>query len=88
MNSKDFKSGDILQATHRELIKGHHPIIFVSGHSDHDFIGAMITHEPIEDRNVKMRRLHFQPGFAIAFDNSYLVKGQFIKPEEWGPSIK
>jgi hypothetical protein len=88
MNSKDFKSGDILQATQRETKKGHHPIVFVSGHSEYDFIGAMITHEAIVDRNVKMNEVHFQTGFAITFDNTYLVKGQFIKPEEWGPFNK
>ncbi len=88
MNSKDFKSGDILLATHRELKKGYHPIVFISGHSEFDFVGAMITHEEIVDRNVKMNETHFESGFAITFDNTYLVKGQFIKPEEWGPFDK
>lgn len=88
MNSKDFKSGDILLATHREIKKGYHPIVFISGNSEYDFIGAMITHEAIGDRNLKMKESHFEPKLEITYDNSYLVKGQFIKPEEWGPFEK
>lgn len=88
MNSSHFITGDILQATHRELRKGYHPIIFVSGRSEFDFIGAMITHHPDEDRNVRMDVSHFEPGYLITFDNSYLVKARLIKPEEWGPFDK
>ena len=88
MNSKDFKSGDILLATHREIKKGYHPIIFISGKSVYDFVGGMITHEALADRNVKMKVSHFEPNLEVTYDNSYLVKGHFIKSEEWGPFEK
>lgn len=88
MNSAHFKTGDILQATHRELRKGYHPIIFVSRRSEFDFIGAMITHHPDEVRNVRMDIVHFEPGYPITFDNSYLVRARLIKPEDWGPFNK
>lgn len=88
MNSTDFKLGDILVATHREIKKGYHPIVFISSNSKYDFIGAMITHETIADRNVKMKESHFENEFEITYDESYLVKGRFIKSEEWGPFEK
>lgn len=88
MNSKAYKSGDILQATYRELTKGFHPIIFLYSRSKYDFIGAMITHHSDEIRNIKMEASHFESRYEISFDNSYLVKGRFIKPEEWGPFYK
>ncbi|MEJ7678854.1 MAG: hypothetical protein WKG06_13550 [Segetibacter sp.] len=54
-----------------------------------NFVGAMITHHSDENRNIKMdERSHFLKGFEITFDNSYLVKGRFIKPEEWGTFTK
>ena len=88
MNSKDFKPGDILQATRRKITEGFHPIVFVSGRSARNFIGAMITHHQDERRNRKMDSLHFENGYALDYDNSYLVRGRFIKPEEWGPFRK
>lgn len=69
MNSKEFKSGDILEATHRELNKGYHPIVFISVNSEYDFVGGMITHETFADRNVKMKESHFEPEFEINYDD-------------------
>ena len=88
MNSNDFKPGDILLATHREIKKGYHPIVFISGNSVYDFVGGMITHEALADRNVKMKEAHFEANLEVTYDNSYLVKGRFIKSEKWGPFEK
>jgi hypothetical protein len=86
MNSKDFKSGDILRATHRELKKGYHPIIYIDGYSDTDFVGAMLTHHADTNRNVKVDSIFFNN--SIGYESTYLVKGKFMKPKEWGPFIK
>jgi hypothetical protein len=86
MNSSKFKPGDVLQATHRELKKGCHPIIYLSGHTETDFVGAMLTHHEDQKRNVKISADSFvkQEGY----NGTYLVIGKFIKPEEWGPFCK
>ena len=86
MNSVDFKPGDILRATHRELKKGYHPIVYVSGYSNTDFVGAMLTHNEDPTRNIKMDFSYFVNG--VGYENTYLVIGKFIKPEEWGPFTK
>lgn len=86
MNSKIFTPGDILLATHRELRKGCHPIVFISGHSDTNFVGAMLTHHPDTTRNVKMDVRFFIN--QKSYESTYLVIGKFIKPEEWGPFTK
>jgi len=88
MNSNGFKLGDILLATHREINKGYHPIVFITGNSVDDFVGGMITHQAIANRNVKMKESHFEPNFKVTYENSYLVRGRFIKSEEWGPFKK
>jgi len=88
MNSKDFNPGDILKATYQEINKGYHPIIFISGRSSRNFIGAMITHHADKKRNVEMEATHFKNGYEFKFDKSYVVKGRFIKSEEWGPFRK
>ncbi len=89
MNSNDFKAGDILMATHRELKKGRHYIVYLEGNSDRDFIGAMITHHSSE-LNVSMGSDHFVDTleFPVKYDGSYLVIGRFYKPESWGPFKK
>lgn len=86
MNSNNFKPGDILRATHRELRKGYHPIVYISGYSDSEFVGAMLTHYDTTTRNVKMDSAFFQE--KVGYENTYLVKGKFMKPEEWGPFTK
>lgn len=86
MNSKEFKPGDILKAKHREITKGYHPIVYLSGHSDTNFIGAMLTHHTNPSRNVKMNSNYFiEPD---NYENTFLVIGKFIKSEEWGPFTK
>ena len=84
MNSKDFELGDILKATHRDKEKGRHYIIYISGHSEQDFVGAMITHLQDITKNVWMVESHFEPNYPINYDESLLVRGRFIKPENWG----
>lgn len=86
MNSKNFKSGDILKSTHRELRKGYHPIVYISGYSDTEFVGAMLTHHDDPTRNVKMDSTFFEN--KRGYENTYLVSGKFMKPEEWGPFTK
>lgn len=83
MNSNNFKPGDILIATKRELRKGYHPIVYVNGYSDSEFVGAMLTHYDDPTRNIKMDSVFFQK--KAGYGNTYLVIGKFIKPEEWGP---
>lgn len=84
MNSKDFELGDILYATYRDKERGCHPIIYISGHSEQDFVGAMITHLQDLTKNVWMAESHFEPNCPITYDDSLLVRGKFIKPEDWG----
>lgn len=86
MNSNNFKPGDILRATDRELRKGYHPIVYISGYSDSEFVGAMLTHHDDPTRNVKMDSAFFQK--KVGYENTYLVTGKFMKPEEWGPFTK
>ncbi|ATP56235.1 hypothetical protein CPT03_07015 [Pedobacter ginsengisoli] len=88
MNSSQFQSGDILKANICDRNNGFHPIIFIDGNSDKDFIGAMITHSDYNNVNVLMDESHFKSTFDFKFENSYLVLGRFIKPEEWGPFKK
>lgn len=54
MNSRTFKSGDILLARHRDYRKGLHPIVYLSGYSDESFLGAMLTHHSDTTLNLKM----------------------------------
>lgn len=86
MNSSKFKGGDILLATHREIIKGHHPIVYLTGYSDESFLGAMLTHHQDITRNLKMDSSYFDN--RSGYQNTFLVLGKFIKPEEWGPFNK
>ena len=86
MNSRRFKSGDILLATHREFRKGVHPIVYLTRHSDKSFIGAMLTHHSDTRRNLKMDMSYFDN--KTDYENTYLVLAKFIKPEEWGPIKK
>jgi hypothetical protein len=86
MNSKDFKSGDILRATQRERRKGYHPIVYISGYSDTDFVGGMLTHHANDNCNIKMDSTFFEN--KIGYENTFLVIGKFMKPEEWGPFTK
>lgn len=83
MNSNDFKPGDVLMATHRDLTKGHHPIVYLSGHTDTNFVGAMLTHHEDPTRNVKINSTYFVK--TAGYENTFLVIGKFMKPEEWGP---
>jgi len=88
-----FIRGDILEATHRELIEGFHYIIFYDGHSNNDFIGGMITHSGI-NQNKPMSEEHFNEAdengniYKIQYDNTYLVNAKLIKPNKWGPYKK
>lgn len=93
MKSNNFTKGDILEATHRNLTKGYHYIIYLEGHSDLDFCGCMITHSNSHD-NVPLEARHFETNdsqgcdFKVLYDNSFLVPRKFLKSEEWGPFEK
>jgi hypothetical protein len=86
MNSNIFKKGDILLATHREIRKGYHPIVYLAGYSDESFIGAMLTHHADTIRNLKLDSSFFEN--KVEFENTFLVIGKFLKSEEWGPFKK
>ncbi len=86
MNSNNFKSGDILLATHREIRKGYHPIVYLAGYSDESFIGGMLTHHQDPLRNLKLDSSFFED--IVGFENTFLVLGKFLKSEEWGPFKK
>lgn len=86
MNSRSFKSGDILLASDRAYTKGLHPIVYLTGYFDESFIGAMLTHHSDTTRNLKMDASYFVN--KIGNESTYLVLGKFIKPEEWGPFKK
>lgn len=93
MNSNNFSKGDILEATHRELTKGYHYIVYFEGYSDLNFCGCMITHSN-GNNNISMEAQHFETNdkngkpYKVGYDNTYLVKGKFLKSEEWGPFEK
>lgn len=93
MNSDTFSKGDILEATHRQLTKGYHYIVFFEGYSKSDFCGCMITHSNINE-NIPMEFSHFEEVnskgelYKVKYDNTFLVKGKFLKSEEWGPFEK
>lgn len=89
MNSSGFAKGDILEATDRRRDNEFHKIIYYEGNSDKDFIGGMIIHSR-DKLNAKMIDQYFQKmdanekQYKVVFDDTYLVIGKFIKPEEWG----
>lgn len=83
-----FEKGDILKADNNSRDKGYHPIVFLEGNSDEDFIGAMLTHSAYKERNVIMDQIHFIKELEFVFDKTHLVLGKFIKPQEWGPFTK
>ncbi|MFD2599207.1 hypothetical protein ACFSQ3_09605 [Sphingobacterium corticis] len=85
---KDCTPGFILKATENGRDEGYHPIVYIGGHSDADFLGAMITTSPYNGQNIKMEKAHFKDGFDLCYKNSFLVKGRFIKPNKWGPFTK
>ena len=85
--------GDIFEANDRGYHAGKHYIIFYSGNSDIDFIGAMVTHSQNE-KNVQMSEQHFEnisedgTQYKFQFDNTNLVKAKLFKFESWGPFTK
>ncbi len=93
MNSNESTKGDILKATHRALNKGYHYIIYYEGNSILNFCGFMITRSNKHD-NILMDSTHFENNdetgklFQVRFDNTHLVRGKFLKSEEWGPFEK
>ena len=90
---QNFSKGDILKAFKRNKKEGYHYIVYYQGNSNDDFIGGMLTHSDTP-RNVKMSECHFErldengKAYTIYYNNSFLVKGKFIKPREWGPFTK
>lgn len=84
----DCKRGDILVATRRGPGEGVHPIVFFEQLDGHDFVGCMLTHEPL-DENEPMKADHFlDTSDKFKYENTQIVKGKFHKPERWGAYYK
>lgn len=84
--------GDILRG--RKGSDAIHPIVFLEGHDDSFFLGAMITHSSNHKDNILMLKEHFneldQNGskFELYFDNTHLVEAALLKRLEWRPFRK
>ena len=84
--------GDILRG--RKGSNAIHPIIFLEGHDDSFFIGAMITHCSNHADNILMLEEHFNEydsrgrKYILCFDNSHLVEAKLLKRLEWQPFVK
>ena len=91
---KDVKKGDILEGSKRTPDTAYHYIIFLEGKNEDFFIGGVLTHNGFYKNNVLMDVKHFERNsgngkeFKFKFDETYLVKGKFIKLQDWGPFKK
>ena len=89
-----MKKGDILKGSKRGRDAAFHFIVFLEGKNDDSFIGAVLTHSNRHKNNILMKEEHFQKTTAdvkkheFGFDNTHLVKGRFIKLQNWGPFEK
>lgn len=86
--------GDILEGSKREREAAYHFIVHLEGDLDDDFKGAVLTHSNQYQNNILMRKECFEEcnekgeKYKFIFNNTYLVKMQFIKLKEWGPFKK
>lgn len=87
------EKGDVL---HSNAMEAKHFILFLKGHDDTFFIGAMVTHSA-EYKNVKnilMDKEHFCTqdsegnDYKFLFDKTYMVPATLLKPMEWQPFTK
>src|SRR3989338_3014327 len=86
----DWKKGDILYG--RKGSDAIHPIIFLGGHDDTFFVGAMLTSRNRD--NIAMSEEHFLKsdatgnGYEVFFDQTYLVDALLLKRLQWRPFRK
>lgn len=79
-----WKKGDILKSYHPDAV---HPIIFLEGHDDSFFVGAMITssNQKKYSNNIPMEKDHFFESdrsgnnYETSFGPSYLVGAKLLK---------
>lgn len=89
-----MEKGDILKGSKRERDAAYHYIVFLDGKDDNLFIGAVLTHSDRYKNNILMKEGHFKETTAegkkykFRFNNTHLVKGRFIKLQDWGPFRK
>lgn len=89
-----MKKGDILRGLKRGRDAAYHFIIFLDGTNNDSFIGGVLTHSNKYKNNTLMTEEHFQKTteggkkYEFEFDNTHLVKGRFIKLQDWGPFTK
>ncbi len=87
-----MERGDILEGTERDLDKAYHRIVYLDTHDGATFVGAVLTHRRKD--NVLMDEAHFRKidsenkPYIFVFENTCLVKGRFIKLQNWGPFKK
>ena len=89
-----MKKGDILRGSKRGRDAALHFIVFLDGNDEESFVGAVLTHSNRYKDNVLMSEDHFEKSdaerksFEFQFDDTYLVRGRFIKLQDWGPFKK
>ena len=92
--TKNYKKGDILEGTNRSKKAARHYIVFLEPYNSGNFAGGMLTHNDKYTNNVSMKEEHFKrtddngSEFIFKFDRTHIVKGRFIKLENWGPFTK
>ncbi len=88
------KLGDILVGAKRGRDAALHFIVFLDGNDENTFIGAVLTHSNKYKNNILMDEGHFRKldkegkEYVFQYDNTHLVKGRFIKLQDWGPFEK
>jgi len=90
----NWQKGDILEGTDRRREAARHYIVALEPYRPGDFIGAMLTSSDTYPENIPMKpehiRAHADNGvdFKFQFEDTYFVRGRFIKLENWGPFTK
>lgn len=89
-----MKKGDVLKGSKRVRDAAFHYVVFLEGNDDESFIGGVLTHSNKYKNNTPMSEEHFRKiagdgkRFEFQFDNTHMVKGRFIKLQDWGPFEK
>ena len=87
----EFKKKDIIYG--RKGSDAIHPIVYLRGHDELSFIGAMLTSSHQAD-NIPMAASHFKETdddgrkFELSFRNTFLVNASLIKRSDWRPFRK
>jgi len=90
----EYKNGDILKGSNRHRDAAFHYIVFLEGSDIDSFIGAVLTHSNGYEDNILMKKKHFKKvtpeggEFEFKYESTHLVKGRFIKLNDWGPLEK